>query len=82
MSDNDLKNIQARQDRKARHNERANQELEEFFDLYKNKVEVISLNPLDMKKEYPEFLVFFRLTKPLNPKQFLKLIIEKIGDEI
>lgn len=79
---NDLKNIEAREDRKARHNERALQELDEFFKLYKNKIEVVSYNPLDMKKEYSEFLVIFRLTKPLNPRQFLKTLIDKIGDEI
>lgn len=78
----DLKNIQAREDRKARHNERASQELDQFFELYKNKIEVISYNPLDMKQEYGEFLVLFRLTEPMNPRQFLKTIIEKIGVEL
>jgi len=82
VSDNDLKNIKAREDRKVRHNDRARQELDEFFKLYKNKIEVISYNPLDKNKEYGEYFVLFRLTEPMNPRQFLKMIIDKIGNEL
>lgn len=78
----DLKNIKAREDRKARHNERGLKELDQFFELYKNKIEIVSYNPLDMQKGYSEYFVLFRLTDTMKPKQFLKLVIDKIGDEI
>ena len=78
----DLKNIQRRGDRKARHESRANEELEEFFKLYASKIEIITYNPIEWNREYKEYFVRFRLDQPMKPNIFFKLLIDTIGDSI
>jgi len=79
---NDLKNIQIRGDRKDRHNRKVDQELADFFKLYASKIEIITYYQLDHKRKYGEYLVRFRLDQPMKPKEFLKVLIESIGDKV
>ena len=74
------KQLQNREDRKRKHNERAQKELQR---LTKKRDKIIPYHWSKVQDEEVSYLIVeFNFTKKTTPKKFLALLEEKIGDQI
>ena len=82
MGSHDAKNVEIRGDRKRKHDERGKKENQKQVDEWGEHITIISWLPLDLEFPIDEFLVKLKCDTPIKPKEFLKMLIEKIGGEL
>lgn len=82
ITNNDIKNMEVRRDRKALNIARADMERRQFEERDMEKVTIITMNKGDddMLNDYA--FIKLRLSKPIKARELGMLIINKIGEFI
>lgn len=82
MGSHDKLNVDNRNERKRKHNERAKRETRKMLDEWGEHITIISWLPLDPDLPIDEYLVKFKMDEAIKPYDFLSLLIEKVGGDL